>query len=381
MCAALLASFVMLGAAGCAEEADNIETTQGAVVTWTNLQLLNNWQSYGPGYTPQVAIIDGAVTFKGALKGPNANSDVAFKLDGPTFSAFRTIPPDGAMMRTVMKDDVGGTIFVQLTVDGSSVPVHIVQDGVAANGIGPKAREFTSLDGVAFDQQAGSVLVYNYDHWRSKYGFRQSPLGACTGQFQDCGVYAKLQGGFVRLQGVLQARDIDDFDGNLFTLPSSLRTGQMVTVPVTLGGDSPPNQRFGILTVYPDGNVSMSGDPLAAVGSLAFDGVAYSKTNTGNVPLPLASNWVAYSSRQVKVGNFGGVVRFQGAIKNGNSIQLATVPAGLRPSKTVRVVGDIFQSAWQVTIIIEPTGFMWFQGAPLNYAATYLSLDSVSYPL
>jgi hypothetical protein len=345
------------------------------------LQLLNGWQSYGTGYTPQVAIIDGAVTCKGALKGTNATSDVAFKLDGPTFSAFRTIPADGAMMRTVMANDKGGTIFVQLTVDGSSVPVHIVQDGVAANGIGSDARAFTSLDGVAFDQQAGSVLVYNYGHWRSKYGFRQSPLGACTGQFQDCGVYAKLQSGFIRFQGVLQARDINDFDGFLFTLPSSMRTGQLLTVPVTLGGDSSLNQRFGILSVYPDGNVFMSGDPQAAVGSLSFDGVAYSRTNAGNVTLPLVSNWVPYSARTVKVGNFGGVVRFQGAIKNGNSIQIATLPADLRPSKTVRVVADIFQSAWQVTIIVEPTGFMWFQGAPLNYAATYLSLDSVSFPL
>jgi hypothetical protein len=43
------------------------------------------------GYTPQVAIIDGTVTFKGALKGTFATSDVAFTLDGPTFSAFRPI--------------------------------------------------------------------------------------------------------------------------------------------------------------------------------------------------------------------------------------------------------------------------------------------------
>jgi hypothetical protein len=122
-------------------------------------------------------------------------------------------------MRTVLSGDVGGTIFCQLLVDGSSVPVHVIQDGVTTGAIGSAARQFTSLDGVAFNQQIGEVLVYNYDHWRSKYGFRQSPLGACTGEFADCGVYVKQESGFVRFQGALQAKDINDTDSYLFTLP------------------------------------------------------------------------------------------------------------------------------------------------------------------
>ena len=53
MFSALVAGCTLLGAAGCAEEADQVETTQSAVVTWTNLQLVNGWQSFGAGYTPR----------------------------------------------------------------------------------------------------------------------------------------------------------------------------------------------------------------------------------------------------------------------------------------------------------------------------------------
>jgi hypothetical protein len=151
---------------------------------------------------------------------------------------------------------------------------------------------------------------------------------------------------------------------------------------VSTGGDSAPNQHLGVLYIYPDGTVAVLGSISGAAGHTSFEGVAYSKTNTGNVALPLNFNWVAYSPRPVKVGNFGGVVRFQGAIKNGTNAQLATVPAGLRPAKTVRLVGNIiFGYARQVTIVVQPNGVMTFQGAPLSDAATYLSLDSLSYPL
>jgi len=392
MLAALAAGFVAIGVAGCGEGegADSVDTKQSGVVTWTNLQLLNGWQSFGAGYTPQVAIINGTVTFKGALKGQNATSDVAFKLDGPTFSAFRTQPSlESVSMRTVMggNPNAGGTVWVQFVpevpqVNPETVQVRMVQDGVTFGGIGAQARELTSLDGVAYDQAPGAGLAFNTNNWASKYFFRQQDDFQCAG-LNDCGVYAKLVGGFVRFQGALQtAPDESNFDGYVMTLTDpSLIPGQLVTVPVSLGVDSSFQQDIGMLSVYPNGNVFLSGSTQGATAGVVFEGAAFSKTNSGNVPFTLRNNWVAYSARQVKVGNFGGVVRFQGAIKNGTDNYIGDLPVGMRPSKTVRVVAHGALSAWQATIIIETNGAVTFQGIALNYAASHLSLDSVSFPL
>jgi hypothetical protein len=139
---------------------------------------------------------------------------------------------------------------------------------------------------------------------------------------------------------------------------------------------------WGALTFYPDGSVYVNGNPPAANAGVSFENVWFSKTNTGNQAMTLSNGWQAYNSVRVpKVGMYGGVVRFQGAIKAGTSATIGSLPqASYKPLRQVRLTA-VANGPVPATIVIETTGAVRLEGVPLNVASLYLSLDGVSYAL
>jgi hypothetical protein len=377
---ALLVGVTLAGAAGCGEELDSVEKDQDAITGgWVNLDLINGWTNFnGFSNPPAIGMVNGVVTFRGAIKATNPTSPIAFTLNAAKFANFRPNPLNAFYVRTMMSGNSGGTLFYNPFVNGTPVThtVSVYQDGVGTSTVGSAAKAFTSLDGVAFDKVAGSAIGYDMNVWSSTYGFRQS-LDGCSG----CGVYGKQVDGFARFQGLLSKLDPNDTSGYLFTLTNSqLIPGNTVTVPAHLGGQN--IMSFGALTIYPTGDVYVNGNPFAANNSTSFEGVWFSKTLSGNVTLPLntGAGWHAYSARSVKVGKYGDVVRFQGAISGGNSTQIATLPAGYWPTKPVKLVG-VANGPVPVTIVVNTNGAMTFEGIPTNVASLFLSLDGVSFGL
>src|SRR3954452_10359564 len=107
---ALALGLALLGAAGCAEPAGDVETTQSAITGgWTNLVLINGWQNFNTStYPPAVGIVNGVVTFRGAIKATNPTSDIAFRLDAAQFANFKPQPLNRLFMRALSRT-TGGT--------------------------------------------------------------------------------------------------------------------------------------------------------------------------------------------------------------------------------------------------------------------------------
>ena len=292
----LVVGLMLFGAAGCGEETDDLSTVRGAITGgWTTLSLINGWQNYYTSNPPAIGIVDGVVTFRGAIKATNPTSAVPFRLSSSTFAKFLPSDLNHVGMRTVLSGDAGGSLLYSYADDQTGAVVDqvaVYQDGVSPAGIGAAAKAFTSLDGVSYDTVVGTGI--QAPGWTSEYTHRQGLDPNCG----DCGVYVKLVDGFVRFQGLLTKLDKTDLSGYLFTLPSSTYIpGQMVSVPVDLGGQTAGSESWGALTIYPDGSVYVNGNPPAANIATTFDGVWFSKTLTGNVALSLSNGWHAYSPR------------------------------------------------------------------------------------
>jgi hypothetical protein len=302
------------------------------------------------------------VLFRGALKATSPTSNIPFHL--PT--AFQPAGQSaGALnLRVILANGVGGT----LTFRNNDFAMTLAEDGTNPSSYGANAKAFTSLDGVSFDQNVGTVLEPAND-WQGQYPYREAD--------GVHGAFVKNVGGFIRFQGLLQRALSDNYDGFLFTLPSQFRPGTTVFVPVDTGGNSSV-ESWGELSIYSNGTVFVNPNPFAANSATSLEGASFSLTNSGNINLPLVNGWHAYSTRTVKVGNYSGVIRFQGAIAGGTSTTIATLPTGYRPAKTVYLVGAA-NGPVPARIIVDTSGNVRFDSVPLNVASQMLSLDGVSF--
>lgn len=377
---ALFVALAVLAASSCAEDIELEEKTEGAISGgWVNLDLINGWSNFnGLSNPPAIGIVNGVVTLRGAIKATSPTSNIAFSLNASKYSSFRPSPQNAVYVATIMANNKTGSLFFNPFANGTPVTnnVAVYEDGVPPSQVGANAKAFTSLDGVAWDRVVGSAIDYDTNVWGSLYGFRQS-LDGCSG----CGVYGKQVDGFARFQGLLTKIDPNDLSGYLFTLTNAaLIPGSNVTVPLHLGSQDAGS--FGALTFYPSGDVFVNGNPFAANGSTSFEGVSFSKSLNGNVTLPLntGAGWHPYSTRPVRVGKYGDVVRFQGAVAGGTSTTIATLPAGYAPTKAVKLLG-VANGPVPVTITVNTNGTMVFSGVPTNIAAQMLSLEGVSYGL
>lgn len=375
----------LLFATGCGAAADEMGAEPwgevekvgelGEAITggWTTPTLLNGWQNYNSTEAPAVGVVNGTVRFRGALKGPNATSTCAFVLPAAFRSYFtsggsQAVGADQLWMRAVLANSVGGAIFFEPDVFAGLSPtkncIHVVQDGVS--GVGAAAKIFASLDGITFDRTMDNSTVLEIaPGWSSLYTYRQQ------GQ---AGAYVKLVDGFVRFQGALT----DGGPGGttrLFTLPAQFRPGQAVYVPVNLCSGT--GQKYGRLNIYTNGEVHVQGDFAASRCLVSLEGASYSLA-TGGTTLTLLNGWVPYSARAVKARVNGGVVRLEGAVKNGTSTTIAVLPSNMRPSRTVYLASDSWAAA-QGRIYVTSAGNVVVQYPALSTASGFTSLDGLSF--
>jgi len=373
MLGAVLGSLLCLAGCGSAESSEALETLGSSQepLTWSNLTLNKGW-SAANGTTPAVTKVGNIIVFRGAFKGdPNVVKDDPFVLP----PAYRPVVTGGGGpsvdLRVTMSGNAGGTLkfFNNNTV--GAYETHLIQDGLA--GPGPQALTFTSLDGVSIDVYRGIEAA---TIWGGQYSYRLDSHPA---------TWQKING-FVRFEGELTDSDYKAAgDMFLFSLPSGqgVVPGQDVYVPVTLCPGIHPHGvsgTYGRLHIYPTGAVYVEPegvDTPAADCTTSLEGTGYSMT-TGGTTLTLGTGWTALSSRAVKVRNDSGVIRFEGAVHNGTSTTVATLPTGMRPAQTIYVVADGY-GAMHLRLIIDSAGKVKVDDSMLGLAAEALSLDGVSF--
>ena len=377
--------FVLLAttAAGCGladgsepgAPADSVEQVQRAITGgWTTLTPINGWQAAGGSYqAPAVGKVDGIVVFRGAIKADpvhGVSSTTAFMLQ----TAFRPSDINGDVgassvaMKVVLSGGQGGVMIHDYLLGPGTMRIN--QDGMG-DAVGPEAKALVSLDGASFDALVATPLTA--DDSSGVYGFRVKQP-----QYPPAAWIRKTADGFIRFQGYLVPHDPPN--NFLFTIPTDMRPGNTLWVTTDIGFGS---SAWSLLTVYPDGQVWVDGTYGEFwTKGISLEGVSFSRTLTGNQALPMVNGWTSYSARAARVGVYGGVVRFQGAISGGTSNTICTqLPTSMRPTKTVQVPTNVYGAA-AGTITVTPGGLMTITSAGgLTTTTRFTSLDGVSYGL
>lgn len=362
------------------------EVQQAVSTSWVNLTLRNGWKAAANSNTPAIRLVNDIVTFRGALDGTNATSEVAFCLTiatptSPSYTAFR--PTDGGYLtvRAAMGNAALGSLMLDFPFSGA-IPetnrycMHVLEDGASPQP-GPNAKKLTSLEGVSYDKSYADSIHLDYaPYWGSAYPMRGSDSTINPG---GAGIFVKLVNGFARFQGVLAG--FQDAPNLLFTLPPNkgLIPAKPVYVPVTL---SPSQPLQGRIVIQTNGDVQVEGIMANAWSGVSLDGASYSMSSPPEAkPLSLSSGWVAYSTRAVRYRLDNNVVRLEGAVKNGTTMTIGTLPAGYRPAKKVFVVANAIQFAQPAQLSIDTAGVIQIEMPALVAAAPGLSLDGVSFAL
>jgi hypothetical protein len=365
---------------------------------WTNLSLRDGWKPARGSGVPAVGLIDGIVTFRGGLDGTSATSDVPFCLTdghgapGPDYTQYRATDVGFDLhTRAALANGATGTLQVHPlsrqtdpdlpeTEVSNSYCVRVAEDGVGA-AMGPNAMAFTSLDGVtytksAYGAQGGNAVRVSAvgDAWDVDYPWRGTD-GFILPDGQ--GVYAKPVNGFVRFEGAVKYRGPQPAPALLFNLRSDLRPSSTVYLPVAL---SPLNPSPGQIVIQPNGDVMVEGALDAAAAGISLDGTAYSVSQADGSPLATL-NWSPASSRLVRARLANGVVRLEGAVQNGASATIGTLPQSMIPAQTVYVVADAPVLAQPATLRIDPSGAIVVVSPALGLAQSGISLDGVSFAL
>jgi len=366
---------------------------------WTNLTLRNGWRPAADSNVPAVGLIDGIVTFRGALDGTDATSNNAFCLSdghtsaGPDYTQYR--PSDVGILgvRAALANGASGSLHLGLPQQeldpslpsqeliGSSC-MNVDQHGESSPP-GPDAREFTSLEGVTYTKSAFSprtALKVELGAWQILYPLRGSDGLLPDGQ----GAYVQLNDGFVRFLGevVSTVGGAESIDPVLFTLPpgQGLIPNEPVRVPVSLSPLSIP--QAGRIVIQPNGDVILEGPSEAARAGVSLDGTAYSVSSPASaLPIALSDGWSASSSRAVRARLANGIVRLEGAVRNGTTATLGTLPAGMQPAKAILVVADALLLAQPATLRIDTDGSIEVVSPTLVVAQPGISLDGVSFAL
>lgn len=374
--------------------------TVGCGGGWTNLTLRNGWRAAADSNVPAVGLVDGIVTFRGALDGTQATSNTAFCLTdghvtstGPDYTQYRPVDVGWLTTRAALANGASGSLTLSIGIPrfDPTLPDTEVDGGycmiVSQHGagfeIGEDAEQLTSLEGVTYTKSARGVpqdaIKLESENWFTNYPERGTDGGLPGGQ----GFYAKVVNGFVRFQGTAITPGTEGQPlPKLFTLPSGLGLipGNPVYVPVTLSplGDSQP----GRLRIQPNGDVFVEGFIDSALGGVALDGAAYSMSSPPSaVAITLANNWSASTSRAVRARLANGVVRLEGMVRNGSNTTLGTLPAGMRPARTIYVVAEAPVLDRDSILRINASGTIEIVYPSLLESQVGISLDGVSFAI
>ncbi|HET7541364.1 MAG TPA: hypothetical protein VFK05_15915, partial [Polyangiaceae bacterium] len=352
----------------------NLRSAEEAISSsWYFPTLKSGWIAAN-GTTPAVGITStGIIVFRGAVKkDPNKNpGNVLFDLPSnlsPANPDFIDIPIAlGALGNGL------GMLIVGCSQGTGQCTATVSEDGVG--GAGAKAFAMTSLDGASFDRTSADSqpLALGTDWGARQYPFRNqgTPFELPAG--------VKKVGGFVRFQGAL-VNNTGSANTAAFQLPSGYIPGQNVYVPVVLGpNSSAAHGRLAIMGTSGIVYVQIEGSKGSLAEMTSLEGASFSLTTTPT-SLSLQNGWVAYSARAVKVRNEEGVIRLEGAVKNGTNVVVANLPQGMRPAQTIYVVADAINAA-HMRLKIERNGNISVDSGTLSSAQGFLSLDGVSFAL
>jgi hypothetical protein len=390
----LLAASAALGLFGCSanlatesSDSGNTAKVDEALSSWTTLTLRNGWRTAANSNVPAVGIVNNIITFRGALDGSQATSDELFCLSDSAFAAYRPTDVGFVPLRAALANGTPGGLIMspnsQLSGDAGFC-MSVSEDNVDANSEpGPNARALTSLEGVSYDKWIQtSTYLPSPTGWTANYPMRGSDFGASGSNDQNKqGAFVKLVNGFVRFEGDLKYQG-GGLPIALFNLPANqgMIPGHAVYLPVSF---SPPfGSIAGQLVIQPSGEVDIQGPIQSAPTDVALDGASFSMASaTGAQTIPLASGWVANSARAVRVRNDNGVIRLEGAIKNGPTTTLGTLPTGMRPAKTINLVATALLYATPSVLSINPSGVIQVVSPALPVAQSGISFDGVSFGL
>jgi hypothetical protein len=283
---------------------------------WTNLILRNGWLPAANSNTPAVGLVDGIVSFRGALNGEHATSSEAFCLSdghvdpGPDYTQYR--PSDLGILttRATLANNATGSLLLSFLVQPpNTIPdvelpgtycLQVSEDGAAIDP-GPNGALFTSLEGVTFTKSAIAAPQNGVSqdavnlsdigvNWFADYPQRGSDEALPGGG----GWHARIVNGFVRFQGDTRYLGPDPFDPLLFTLPPSMVPSSTVYLPVVLSpfGDT----LAGRIVVHPNGNVEVEGSEERARLGISLDGASFSVSQASGVAFPLSNGWAAPAS-------------------------------------------------------------------------------------
>jgi hypothetical protein len=185
--------------------------------------------------------------------------------------------------------------------------------------------------------------------------------------------------GFVHLKGAIKTSGTNPV---AFILPAGSRPDTNVYLPVNLC-----NATKGRLTIVPNGTVSVSAEGGAFSNAQCFtslDGASFvASTIGGFTALTLQNGWTnaPFGTRAAAVKNVDDVIRFKGAINNGTSSTVFTLPGGMAPSTIAYLPLDLCDGTkGRLKIDIAGTATVSAEG-PFSNAQCFTSLEGVSYPL
>jgi hypothetical protein len=185
----------------------------------------------------------------------------------------------------------------------------------------------------------------------------------------DCSGIVQLKGGMSTTGTTTTA----------FTLPVGLRPPVNIWIPA----DGYDAAKVRVL-ISPSGAASVQPQTAATDGTnfTSLEGISFPVSATGYTPLTLQNGWTTYSSaRTPAVANVGGIIRFQGAIANGTTSSVFTLPAAMAPPVATYVTVDLYLAA-KGRLLILPSGAVTVQtqGA-FTDAQSFTSLEGAWFAL
>jgi hypothetical protein len=189
---------------------------------------------------------------------------------------------------------------------------------------------------------------------------------------------ASLDSGIVYLRGAIASGT----SGVVFTLPPNMRPPAMAFVSVDLC-----NAAKGRLIIQPSGVTSVQAEGGTFANAQCFtslEGASFAVSASGFAPLALQNGWThaPFSTSSAAMRDLGGVVHLRGAIANGASGVVFTLPAGLAPATSLFVPVDLC-NATKGRLVIQPSGVVTVEaeGGAFANAQCFTSLEGVSFAL
>lgn len=312
---------------------------------FTPLTLENGWIG-APFSTaaPAARLIDGIVHLRGGMAS-GAFGSTAFTLP----LGMRPAAP--VFVKTNLCNVTAGTLAFQ---PSGAVSVSATSD----------AQCFTSLDGVSFAPSAsGFTPLPLLNDWTSP------PSG-----LNDVAV--SLVDGIVRFKGSVSRAALGS--SLVFVLPPEMRPATNVAIATGVCGGE-----IGTIVVEPDGDTGVVGGGLGFTSCADLDGASFVLPPPRTFqPVGLLNGWTngVFATPPAEVVFYDGVAHFRGAVSNGATDHLFTLPVTLRP-ETITYVSTDLCSGKPGRLLLQPSGHVFVQteSGVFGDAQCFTSLEGVMY--